>query len=224
MGSNVTVVWTAGYTALVDATVSIAPDAQVQSATAGLEATLNLYTNANYDTNRLGLDYTAITDGEFLYYGVSVPNAPIHGDLRVDMIQICDKRVLATSGIVCIQLLNVEQKVVDNQKPSLTTTGIAIVGFPFPATNTWTVFVSGLIIDATAAKDSSPVTFAPTTGVFTNQGRRRLLQVDSSFTATADVTLNVSPATSSELTVSMGSREALPASALALLVFTSLFL
>ena len=53
------------------------------------------------------------------------------------------------------------------------------------------------------------------------QGRRRLLQVDSSFTATADGTLNVFPATSSDLIVNMGFRGA---STLALLVLRSLFL
>jgi hypothetical protein len=42
-----------------------------------------------------------------LYSGVSVPNSPIVGDLRVDKVQICDNRVLSTANIVCIELLNI---------------------------------------------------------------------------------------------------------------------
>jgi len=225
MGSNVTVVWTAGYTALVGAQVSIAPDAQVQSDTAGLEATLNLYTNDKYDTNRLASSYAPITDGEFLYYAVSVPNAPVNGDLKVDLVQMCNTATLDTASS-CIQLLNIDEKVVDNQKPSLTTTGVAIVGFPFPITGFWTVFVSGFIRAPTGAPvTSSPTTFGTLTGTATNQGRRLLQDAgsaDSSFSASATVELNILPATSSEMAVSMGFREG--ASALPLLFLAALYM
>lgn len=212
--------WSAGFTAAQSATVVVTLSS-TETSVAKLSATLTLHQSGAYGPARDNVNSPAVTNGNFLYFTVEVPNSPVNADLRVaeDGIFFCQESVVDPTapnvGETCVQQLMVDAAVVDNRKPAISTRGVVAVAFPRQISQAqWRLFVQGILVNPGTAHGNAD----------SNKGTRRLLQdqppLGSFSSSSPALTVSYEP-DEAVSAVSAGSTLHLSAAALCALVMTA---